>query len=161
MTRSIKNPTTVRRAMRSYARHRKSSHCRGKPRENCTKKVGCFWTHGKDRSFCRKIQVTKRGSQSCDCPSKRKTFKKNYSNLYKSFRSKKNFRGGASQGCVTMFGAGANCINSPNVYNNSLDFTQAVPVKKYIPFKPLHQDISLYDQYSASTSNTEYAPYNS
>ena len=76
MSISIKNPSTVRRAMRSYARHRKQSHCRGRPRESCTSKVGCYWTHGKDRSFCRKVQITKRGSQTCDCPSKRRTQKK-------------------------------------------------------------------------------------
>jgi len=168
---SIKNPTTVRRAMRSYARHRKSSHCRGRARESCTRKVGCFWTHGKDRSFCRKIQLNKRGSQSCDCPPRHKTNKKHnkmskfdkMSRTFKSYKSSKHFKGGSNQnGCVTWFGTGANCISPPTKYdNNILDFHQGVPVKKYIPFVPLNKDVSYDDPYRAANFNAEYAPYNS
>lgn len=171
---SIKNPTTVRRAMRSYARHRKSSHCRGRSQDTCTRKVGCFWTHGKDRSFCRKIQVTKRGTQSCDCPSKHRTNKKHFkmskfdkmSRTFKKYntytKTMRNFKGGFSQGCTTWFGTGANCTSQPTVYNSDiLDFQQIVPIKKYIPYTPLNKDVSSQPAYNASSYNTDYAPYNS
>ena len=168
---SIKNPSTVRRAMRSYARHRKSSHCRGRPRDSCTKNIGCFWSHGKDRSFCRKIQTTKRGSQSCDCPSRNKTYKKHFK-LNKSFKHKvysnknktrKSFSGGGpgAGGCPTWFGTGANCISSPTKYdNNILDFQQGVPVKKFIPFTPMNPRFGYGDPYRASNFNADYAPFN-
>lgn len=167
---TIKNPSTVRRAMRSYARHRKSSHCRGRPRDSCTKNVGCFWTHGKDRNFCRKVQPTRRGSQSCDCPPRHRTNKKysklsKFDKLYKTrFNSKtrKSLRGGGpgAGGCPTWFGTGANCISPPTKYdNNILDFQQGVPVKKFIPFKPLSKDFAYDDPYRASNFDTDFAPF--
>lgn len=167
---SIKNPSTVRRAMRSYARHRKTSHCRGRSRDSCTKNVGCFWSHGKNRSFCRKIQITKRGSQSCDCPprnsSQKKHFKFNKSNkFYKSSnKTRKSLRGGGPGGsaCPTWFGTGANCIPSPTKYdNNILDFQQGVPVKKFIPFTPLNKEFAYSDPYRAANFNSDFAPFSS
>jgi hypothetical protein len=163
---SIRNPSTVRRAMRSYARHRKQSHCRRRPRASCTNKVGCYWTHGKDRSFCRKVQITKRGSQTCDCPPRHKTHKKYFNNNkskkhFSKGRTHSSLKGGSSQGCMTWFGTGANCINPPTKYdNNILDFQQGVPVKKYVPFIPLNKEFASGDPFMASNYNSQYAPFN-
>jgi hypothetical protein len=166
---SIKNPSTVRRAMRSYSRHRKQSQCRGRPQQSCTSNIGCFWTHGKNRNFCRKIKITKRGSQSCDCPPKHKFASRKFvkpSKYHKSNKTYKKYRtqqkGGINSNCMTWFGTGANCTNLPSNYNsNILDFQQNVPVTKFIPYTPLSDEYKQVNSYKGADFNSDYAPYNS
>ena len=47
-------------ALKSYARRRALSHCRGKRLRTCNKTKGCKAAIGKKRSFCRKSKSVRR-----------------------------------------------------------------------------------------------------
>ena len=51
---------SLKRALKSYARRRKLSHCRGKGPATCRGTSGCKYASGRKRSYCRKSRSTRR-----------------------------------------------------------------------------------------------------
>tara|TARA_A100001015_G_C15021978_1_gene728491 strand:+ start:2069 stop:2266 length:198 start_codon:yes stop_codon:yes gene_type:complete len=60
-TRSMRRRSLSKK--RSYAKHVKKSHCRGKGPAVCRSKPGCKYTKGKKRTFCRKKKNSKHHSR--------------------------------------------------------------------------------------------------
>lgn len=49
----VRTRGSLKRALTSYRRRRKMSHCRGKRPASCRGKIGCKYAVGRKRSFCR------------------------------------------------------------------------------------------------------------
>jgi hypothetical protein len=49
----VRTRGSLKRALTSYRRRRKMSHCRGKRPASCRAKPGCKYAVGRKRSFCR------------------------------------------------------------------------------------------------------------
>ena len=58
----VRTRGSIRRALKSYARRRKLSKCRGKKRSTCKKMRSCKMAHGRKRSFCRTAKSHRRKS---------------------------------------------------------------------------------------------------
>lgn len=56
----VRTRASKQRAQASYRRHRKASSCRGKGPAACRGTPGCKHATGKKRSFCRKVNNTRR-----------------------------------------------------------------------------------------------------
>lgn len=58
--RGVRTRASLKRALASYRRRRKLSHCRGKGPAACRGTAGCKVASGRKRSFCRKTRSTRR-----------------------------------------------------------------------------------------------------
>jgi len=60
---AVKTRMSKKRAINSYRRRGKLSHCRGKGPAVCRSKPGCKYASGKKRSFCRKSKSHRRSKK--------------------------------------------------------------------------------------------------
>ena len=58
----VRTRSSIKRALKSYARRRKLSKCRGKKRSTCKRMRMCKMAKGRKRTFCRTAKSHRRRS---------------------------------------------------------------------------------------------------